>query len=346
MKRRLFLAIGAIGMGVLAAACSPEKKAEQKAPPTEVRLAVHKSFDLPQPLITKFEQENHAKVNVIKVGGGGELVNKLILSRAKPVADAVFGLDNTTSAKAREAGVLADNQPASAETDTPLYGALAVDYGYVTLNYDKAWFEKHRVPLPKSLDDLATPAYKNLLAVPSPATSGAGLGFLLANIQAMGEEKALAWWGKMRANGVKVTPDWNAAYYTEFSQNGGARPLVVSYATSPAAEVFFSKGKYTEPPTGNLFLQGGVFRQVEGAAVLRGAEQPELAAKLVQYLQNGDVQKAIPEAMWVYPAVKGTPLPPSFKSAEQPKFSNNPSEVDIQANRQRWVEGWLRVVEK
>ena len=172
------------------------------------------------------------------------------------------------------------------------------------------------------------------------------MSFLAANIQAMGEEQALAWWGKMRANGVKITPDWNAAYYTEFSQNGGARPLVVSYATSPAAEVFFSKGKYSEPPTGNLFLQGGVFRQVEGAAVLRGAAEPELAAKLVQYLQHGEVQKAIPETMWVYPAVKGTPLPPSFQFAEQPSFSNNPSEVDIQAHRQRWVESWLRVVEK
>ena len=343
MKRRVFLAMGV----VLLAACSPsEQKAEQPKAAVEVRLAVHKSFELTQPLIAKFEQENHAKVNIIKVGGGGELVNKLILSRAKPVADAVFGLDNTTSAKAREAGILADNQPASAETEAPLYGALAVDYGYVVLNYDKAWFAKHQLALPKSLDDLATPAYEDLLVVPSPATSGPGLSFLAANIQAMGEEQALAWWGKMRANGVKITPDWNAAYYTEFSQNGGARPLVVSYATSPAAEVFFSKGKYSEPPTGNLFLQGGVFRQVEGAAVLRGAAEPELAAKLVQYLQHGEVQKAIPEAMWVYPAVKGTPLPPSFQFAEQPSFSNNPSEVDIQAHRQRWVESWLRVVEK
>ena len=343
MKRRVFLAMGV----VLLAACSPsEQKAEQPKAAVEVRLAVHKSFELPQPLIAKFEQENHAKVNIINVGGGGKMENKLILSRAKPVADAVFGLDNTTSAKAREAGILADNQPASAETEAPLYGALAVDYGYVVLNYDKAWFAKHQLALPKSLDDLATPAYKDLLVVPSPATSGPGLSFLAANIQAMGEEQALAWWGKMRANGVKITPDWNAAYYTEFSQNGGARPLVVSYATSPAAEVFFSKGKYSEPPTGNLFLQGGVFRQVEGAAVLRGAAEPELAAKLVQYLQHGEVQKAIPEAMWVYPAVKGTPLPPSFQFAEQPSFSNNPSEVDIQAHRQRWVESWLRVVEK
>ena len=141
MKRRVFLAMGV----VLLAACSPsEQKAEQPKAAVEVRLAVHKSFELPQPLIAKFEQENHAKVNIIKVGGGGELVNKLILSRAKPVADAVFGLDNTTSAKAREAGILADNQPASAETEAPLYGALAVDYGYVVLNYDKAWFAKHQ----------------------------------------------------------------------------------------------------------------------------------------------------------------------------------------------------------
>ena len=83
----------------------------------------------------------------------------------------------------------------------------------------------------------------------------------------------------MRQNGVKVAKGWSEAYYTDFTQNGGAYPLVVSYATSPAAEVHYSKGKYSTPPTGNLFLKGGTFRQVEGAAVLKGAKQPELAAK-------------------------------------------------------------------
>lgn len=313
---------------------------------TEVRLAVHKSFSLPKDAFAAFERANDAKVSVIKAGSGNELVNKLVLSRAQPIADAVYGLDNTTVLKAKEGGILAAAQPPSAAVTAALSHAAAVDTGYIAVNYDKAWFAKNKLPLPQSLEDLAKPQYKDLLAMPNPGLSSTGLGFLLANIQGMGEKQAFDWWAKMRANGVKVTKDWSEAYYTEFSRNGGSRPLVVGYASSPAAEVHYGKGKFDTPPTGVLFLKGGVFRQVEGAAVLNGAKQPALAAKLVQYLQSAPVQKAVPTEMWVYPAVKNTPLPDVFKHARAPQHSNNPSEADIAKNQRRWVSQWIRVVLK
>ena len=313
---------------------------------TEVRLAVHKSFSLPKDTFAAFERANDAKVSVIKAGSGNELVNKLVLSRAQPIADAVYGLDNTTVLKAKEGGILAAAQPPSAAVNAALPHAAAVDTGYIAVNYDKAWFAKNKLPLPQSLEDLAKPQYKDLLAMPNPGLSSTGLGFLLANIQGMGEKQAFDWWAKMRANGVKVTKDWSEAYYTEFSRNGGSRPLVVGYASSPAAEVHYGKGKFDTPPTGVLFLKGGVFRQVEGAAVLNGAKQPALAAKLVQYLQSASVQKAVPTEMWVYPAVKNTPLPDVFKHARAPQHSDNPSEAAIAKNQRRWVSQWIRVVLK
>ena len=313
---------------------------------TEVRLAVHKSFSLPKDAFAAFERANDAKVSVIKAGSGNELVNKLVLSRAQPIADAVYGLDNTTVLKAKEGGILAAAQPPSAAVTAALPHAAAVDTGYIAVNYDKAWFAKNKLPLPQSLEDLAKPQYKDLLAMPNPGLSSTGLGFLLANIQGMGEKQAFDWWAKMRANGVKVTKDWSEAYYTEFSRNGGSRPLVVGYASSPAAEVHYGKGKFDTPPTGVLFLKGGVFRQVEGAAVLNGAKQPALAAKLVQYLQSAPVQKAVPTEMWVYPAVKNTPLPDVFKHARAPRHSDEPVEAASATNQRRWVSQWIRVVLK
>ena len=168
----------------------------------------------------------------------------------------------------------------------------------------------------------------------------------MANIGGMGEAGAFKWWAQMRQNGVKVAKGWSEAYYTDFSHNGGAYPLVVGYAASPAAEVYFSKGKYSEPPTGNLFLKGGVFRQVEGAAVLKGAKQPELAAKLVQWLQSGEVQRAVPSEMWVYPSVKNTPLPEVFRFAQAPKHTDSPSRADINAKQRGWVGRWIKTVLK
>ncbi|MCP1660107.1 thiamine ABC transporter substrate-binding protein [Neisseria perflava] len=311
---------------------------------TEVRLAVHSSFSLPKAAIAQFEKDNRAKVVVIKAGDAGEMLNKLILSRTKPIADAVYGIDNTSIGKAQQAGILADKQPASAPLNAAMPVIPAVDYGYVALNYDKQWFAQKKLLLPQSLQDLTKPQYKNLLVVPNPATSSPGLAFLLANIGGMGEEGAFQWWGKMRANGVKVAKGWSDAYYTDFTRNGGAYPLIVSYATSPAAEVYFSKGKYQTPPTGNLFLKGGVFRQVEGAAVLKGAQQPALAAKLVQWLQNRAVQQAVPSEMWVYPAVKGTPLPKVYEFAQTPKFTDSPSRADINSKQKQWVSRWTKTV--
>lgn len=310
---------------------------------TEVRLAVHKSFDLPKAVLSQFEQANHVKLTVIKVGSGNEMLNKLILTRANPIADVVYGLDNSNIAKAHQFGILAAQQPAGKAVYATLPYANAVDFAYVVLNYDKAWFQRHHLALPKTLADLTRPAYKNMLVVPNPATSSPGLGFLMANIGGLGEQKAMQWWAQMRRNGVKVTKDWSSAYYTDFTLNGGNYPLVVSYATSPAAEVVFSKGKYTTPPTGNLWLNGGVFRQVEGAAVLNHARQPALAARLVQYLQSAAVQKAIPAAMWVYPAVKGTPLPDVFGHNATIR-TRQPSAADMARRQQQWINQWTRTV--
>lgn len=313
---------------------------------TEVRLAVHGTFDLPKKVLAQFEQTHHAKVALVKLGSGNELVNKLIISRQRPIADAVFGLDNGNIEKARQAGILATTQPQSVATWVTLPQALAVNYGFIAINYDKKWFAEKKIPLPQTLHDLSKPIYRNLLVMPNPGTSTPGLAFLLANIGGLGEQQAFEWWAKMRTNGVKITKGWSEAYYTEFTLNGGSRPLMVGYASSPAAEVFYSKGKLSTPNMGNLFLNGGVFRQVEGAAVLNHARQPELAAKLVQFLQSSSVQQTVSTSMWVYPAVKNTPLPAVMSHSSAPKTHWSPNAKRIATNQNIWINRWIRTVIK
>lgn len=315
---------------------------------TEVRLATHKSFHIPKTLITDFEKQHDAKVSVIKIGDGNELLNKLVLSKKNPVADAVYGLDNGNAHKARSEGILAAQQPKGARTIVNVPGMLAVDYGFVTLNYDKKWFAEKKIPLPQSLQDLTKPQYKDLLLMPNPNTSTPGMAFLLANIGGLGERSTFEWWAAMRRNGVKITQGWSEAY-AQFTANpdaNGSRPLMVGYSSSPAAEVFYSKEKLTAPNMGNLFLQGGVYRQIEGAAVLAGAKEPELAAKLVLFLQSPEVQKAIPTEMWVYPAVGNTPLADVMKHGSVPKTHWAPNEKRLADNRKQWLERWTKTVLK
>jgi thiamine transport system substrate-binding protein len=152
----------------------------------------------------------------------------------------------------------------------------------------------------------------------------------------------------MRANGVKVVKGWSEGYYTEFSHNGGTRPLVVSYATSPAAEVFYSKDKLGASPTANLFLSGGVFRQVEGAALLKGASPTARSAgvKFIEFLRSVPVQQALQTSMWMYPVQPGAPLDGVMQHAQAPtQFERLPLQT-LSTQAARWQQRWTQVVLK
>jgi len=315
----------------------------------ELRVLAHNSFFLPKPLLAQFEAQTGVKLSVIKGGDSGELLNKLILTRAQPIADVVFGVDNAQYAKAKAANVLepyAAAPLAGEGVPTVGKGVVAIDYSYVALNYDKAAFAKSGLPLPKTLEDLADPRYRDLLVVQNPATSSPGHAFLLATIAGLGEGAAFDWWARMRANGVKVAKGWSEAYYTEFSKNGGTRPLVVSYATSPAAEVFYSKEKITEPPTGVLFLKGGVFRQVEGVALIKGGGQREAAVRFIEFMRSPAVQEALQTSMWMFPAVPGIPRAEVMRHAAEPASFDALSSEVIAEKGAEWVSRWTKVVLK
>lgn len=315
----------------------------------ELRVLVHGSFSLPKPMLAQFESQSGVKLSIIKGGDAGEMLNKLILTRAQPIADVVFGIDNALVVKAQAANVLDAYSGAASQrvAVVPLDGpVVAVDYGYVNLNYDKAWFAKSGLALPRTLDDLAQPAYRNLLVVQNAATSSPGYAFMLATIAGLGEEAAFDWWGRMRANGVKVAKGWSEAYYTEFTRNGGSRPIVVSYASSPAAEVFYSKEKISEPPTASLFLKGGVFRQVEGVALVKGGQQVQAAGQFIEFMRSPAVQEALQTTMWMYAAEPRTPRPDVLRHAPEPAAFDNPSQDQIAQKAPDWVSRWTRVVLK
>ena len=322
------------------------------AQPVTLRVLTHSSFELPRELLARFEQEAGVRLQIAKAGDAGEMVNKLILTKARPIADVVYGIDNTLLSRARQAGVLepytgpvAGRPSAAALGD----GVVPVDHGFVNLNVDKAWFARSGLALPASLDDLAQPAYARLVVVQNPATSSPGQAFLMATIAGLGEEAAFDWWGRMRANGLKVVKGWTEASYTEFTRNGGTRPIVLSYASSPAAEAFFSQEKLAEAPTANLFLKGGVFRQVEGVALVRDGQPAarEAAGRFIEFLRSAPVQQALQTSMWMYPAEAGVPLVDVMRRhAAPPAAFDNPDPARMDAQARAWVRRWTKVVMK
>jgi thiamine transport system substrate-binding protein len=318
------------------------------AQPAELRVVTHNSFSLPKPLLAQFEAEVGVKLAIVKAGDSGEMLNKLILTRAQPIADVVFGLDNASIAKAARAGVIdAYDGPAAtrAAAATLGFGAVPVDYGHVTLNIDLAWFAKEALAAPASLEDLTRSEYRKLVVVQNPATSSPGLAFLASTIAAFGEEAAFDWWRRMRDNEVKVAKGWSEAYYTDFTRNGGTRPIVVSYASSPAAEVFYSKTPLAEAPTRSLALRGAVFRQVEAVALLKGGGQREAAGRFIEFLRSPAVQEALQTSMWMLPVEPGAARADVMRRfAPEPERFDNPTPEQLADRAADWVQRWTRVV--
>jgi thiamine transport system substrate-binding protein len=319
---------------------------------SSLTILTHDSFDLDKKLVQAFEATNNVDLKFIKAGDAGAMLSKLVLSKANPIADVAFGVDNALIERAKREDVFQVYKPKTSKDLNsryffdPTWHVTPVDYGFVSLNYDKAWFEKNKLELPKTLSDLTKPAYKGLLVVENPSTSSTGNAFLLATIKTFGETGALKFWKALRENDLKVAAGWDGAYYTEFSLNGGTRPIVVSYASSPAAEVFYAKDKPSAAPTANLLLPGSSFLQIEGVGILKGTKNLALAQKFVEFMISKEVQADIPTRMWIYPVNKSVVLPEIFSFATIPTLkqiaSLNPR--TIAANSERWVDRWTKVV--
>jgi thiamine transport system substrate-binding protein len=223
---------------------------------------------------------------------------------------------------------------------------LPVDYGDVCLNYDKAWFAEAGIEPPQTLSDLTNAAYQDLTVVENPATSSPGLAFLLATIDTFGEDGYLDFWRNLRDNGVLVTNGWEDAYYGHFTAaSDGDRPIVVSYASSPPAEVYFAEEELEEAPTAAVTGDGSCFRQIEFVGILRGTEQEEAAQALVDFMLSPTFQEDIPLNMFVYPANENADLPQVFTNYSV--VPENPATVDpaaIDQNREEWLEAWTETV--
>jgi len=370
MNKRVIL-VGSLIVAALLAGClglapesaptsAPSATAATTAPTTvagrTLTVMTHDSFSVSEAVVAAFQAGCDCQVRFLKSGDTGLALNKAILSKDNPLADVFYGVDNSFLSRALAAGIFepyASPALAGIPDDLkldPENRLLPVDFGYVALNYDKAYFADNALPLPQTLADLTDPAYQGLLVVENPATSSPGLAFLLTTVKVFGETGAytyLDFWRDLRVNDVLVTDGWEDAYYGQFSGGSGEgdRPLVVSYATSPAAEVYFADPQPAESPTGNILPPDQSFRQVEFVGLLKGAANPDLGRLWIDFMLGETFQPDIPLQMWVYPARTGTPLPEVFtKFAQAPATAASLTPAEIEAGREGWLGAWTDVV--
>ncbi len=316
-------------------------------------LLTHDSFNLDEALIRQFEAEHGATLQILRAGDAGTMINQAILTRSNPLADVLFGVDNTFLGRALEADLFEPYESPMLEwldesvlSDTG-YAVTPVSYGDVCINYDIAYFESRDLEPPSSLEDLASETYRGLFVTMNPATSSPGLSFLLATVAYFGEEgdyTYLDYWRDLVANDTLIVDGWETGYFGYFSGavEGAEYPLVLSYASSPP---FTVDETGESAATGSLVADNMCFRQIEYIGVLKGASNPDLARAFVDFMLSAEVQATLPDTMYVFPARRDVELPPLFaKFAQIPENPVVMSPEVIQANREIWLSEWLEAI--
>ncbi|MET8680813.1 thiamine ABC transporter substrate-binding protein [Streptomyces sp. NPDC004647] len=321
-----------------------------------VTLVSHDSFNASKAVLQQFTRETGYTVKVLRGGDAGAAVNQAVLTKGHPQGDVFFGVDNTLLSRALDAGLFTpyeakglDQVRPELRLDKDKHRVTPVDTGDICVNYDRKYFAGKKLAPPKTFGDLVKPEYKDLLVTENAATSSPGLAFLLGTAAEYGD----GWpdyWKKLRANGVEVVDGWEQAYNDHFSGSGGGKgkgdkPLVVSYASSPPAEVLGVKPQPEESPTG--VATGTCFRQTEFAGLLDGAENAEGGKALLDFLLSKRFQEDVPLQMFVNPARGDAKLPEVF--TRYGAKIDDPATLapeKIAENREQWVKQWSSLVLK
>jgi thiamine transport system substrate-binding protein len=310
-----------VASSLLLAGCSP---ADQAA--TKVTLVAHDSFAISDESIAQFQETSGFELEIIRAGDAGSLTNRLVLTKDAPIADVVFGIDNTFRGIADENGII--------EGDL-----VPVDYADVCFNYDRVWFETRGITPPSSWRDLTKPAFNSLTVVTNPLSSSPGLAFLASTVAAFGEPAFEQYWKELRDNGLMVASGWEEAYFTYFSGSSGVGeyPIVLSYSSSPAAEIREDGKSQTAA------LLDECFRQTEFVGTLTGAKNPEGAKALIEFLLSKSFQNTMPGFMYVYPVNENASIPAEWAEFGPAARSTIGENLSIATHREKWQTKWSAI---
>ena len=281
---------------------------------------------------TAFEATCDCDLNFVSLDSSIGILGRVQLEGASSQADIVLGLDTNLTAIARDTGLFqphgvtaqADNLPIAYDDDM----FMPFDWGYFAFVYDKT---RMATP-PASLQALVEADDDLRIVIQDPRTATPGLGFLLWMKSVYGDNAADAW-RALNPKIVTVTKGWWDAYSLFLE---GEADMVMSYSTSPA---YHQIAEGVDQYAAAAFSEGH-YMQIEVAAMLKNAPQPELAKAFMAFIQGPEFQGIIPTTNWMYPT-QTSAIPDGFESLITPDNAFLFSGADVKDNKQAWVDEWL-----
>jgi thiamine transport system substrate-binding protein len=283
-----------------------------------------------------FEAQCGCEVEIVTLGDGVSILNRMRLEGDKTNADVVLGLDNNLLEQAKQANIVIPhqiNKPDNLNTNWWDDDFVPYDFGYFAFIYNQQKISNPPRSMHELVDNKAN--WKIIYQDPRTSTPGLGLLFWIKNIYGGDASSA---WQKIAKNTVTVTKGWSEAYGLFLK---GEADFVLSYSTSPVAHIMNDNDhRYAA-----AIFDEGHYRQVEVAGITKYSQQPELARAFLQYLLTPDVQRQFAEKNTMYPIIN-TSLPEAFK---QVKPINKALEFDakqVEHNQKTWVREWQSAISK
>lgn len=326
MKKSLFIeAIFALVLLSLFSACkkgNSDSKVQTGEESAEVVIYTYDSFVADWgagPEIKKaFEEKTGIRATFVDCGDGVQLLSRAIIEKKNVQADVILGIDNNTAKKALDAEILDSYKPEDSDVLIGPNLRMLLGDGEFLTPYDYSHFSmifdtRSGLPEPTSLLDLTKPEYRGKIILMDPRTSTPGLGFVAWTRAVFVDDAEFEnFWKALKENVLVMAPGWSAGYGLFTS---GEAPLVISYSTSPAANLEYDKIDCYKA----LDFAEGHFMQVEGAGILKDAPHKKAAEIFMDFLISEEAQEKLPITQWMYPANKNVSLPDCYKIAGKPK---------------------------
>jgi thiamine transport system substrate-binding protein len=205
------------------------------------------------------------------------------------------------------------------------YFVTPYDYGAIAIIYDPERLDT----TPKTFEDL-TKMDKSLI-IQDPRSSSTGQAFLLWTIAIYGEDWK-EFWKELKPAILTVTTGWTDSF-SKFE--AGEAPMMVSYATDGAYSYeYYESTKYKA-----LIPEEGGYVQVEGAGIVKGTKNEDLAKRFIEFLLMDEFQKKVPLNQWMFP-VTNVELPESYEYALKPEKILTIESEEIANNLNKWLNEW------
>ena len=261
-------------------------------------------------ILDEFSKATGIKVNMVFLSSGPAM-SRIEAEKANPLADVWFGAPSENHIIAKDRGL---TQPYISKTAEDLAGGFKDPEGYWTAFYMNPLgfgvladeLKKDGKPVPASWKDLLDPAYRGMIQMPSPQSSGTAYAMIMTLIETFGEDDAFTYMKALNPNIQTYTQSGTGP-----SKNLAIGETQIAIQFTPAFLKLVDEGF----PASVVFPAEGVGYEAAAMSILKGAKNLEPAKALVDWIISKDAQQVLNEKKTYFFPVRtdvsaGKGLPP------------------------------------